>query len=220
MAHPKRKLMVKDLNENLLDRKLEPVWDRYNDRHETGKRSLEAFDPEATHHLVLQDDALPCPNLVAGIEHALRYMPENSPMVGYLGRVSPFAEHIEKLIRGHKPSWIVMDGVYWGPCVVVPTAILPELIEFYSKQTIQNYDRRISLFFESLRIQAWYPFPSLVQHRDSKSLAHDTKGRRCAHKFVGEDALKMKWTGEVMELRGSRRLDAQRQKQAAPPLSA
>lgn len=55
MAHPKREAMVADLLTRL-DREVPVVWDQINDRHDTGARAMEAFDPACTHHLVIQDD--------------------------------------------------------------------------------------------------------------------------------------------------------------------
>lgn len=221
MAHPSRKAMVEDLNNNLLDRKLEPVWDRHNDRHETGLRCLQAYDQEATHHLILQDDTLPCSHLVEGIENALNFVDEGSPLVGYLGAVPPFSRNVERLVRRHRSgwtSWITMSGVYWGPCLVIPTSAMPDLIEFYTNATITNYDRRVSRYFESVGVNAWYPWPSLVDHRHSPSIAHpQAVGRRGALRFVQQDARDINWSGQVLHLPRTDKMDEQRQIEAAGP---
>ena len=71
MAHPRRADMVAQLQAEL-DRPVKVVWDEVNDRHDTGIRAIEAFDPSASHHLVIQDDCVVPSDLLAGIERALR----------------------------------------------------------------------------------------------------------------------------------------------------
>ena len=222
MAHPKRAVMVDDLLRRL-DRPAAVVWDELNDRHDTGIRAVEAYDPTCTHHLVIQDDVLPCRDLIAGIERALAHVPDGHPASFYLGRVQPFGPKVEAAVRvaGDSASWITMDGVYWGPAIIVPTAVIEDLSKWYrgrAGQRHQNYDRRVSTWFERRGIACWYSWPSLVEHRGDESLVRDSKAIRTAHRFIGADAsaLGVDWSGPVARMHNTARLDRQRQRRAAP----
>lgn len=208
--------MVAEL-EGWLDRPVEPVWDEINDRHETGYRALAAFNPECTHHLVIQDDVVPCRDLIAGVERALKWCPQDVPVSMYVGRVRPFSRAVDNVVaRAEGASWLTMKGVYWGPAVAVPTVLLPDLLAWYRSSKTTNYDRRMSKWFERRRIRCWYTWPNLVEHRGDDSLAHGTTAERRSHWFVGADksALDIDWSGPVVDMLNTDRLDRDRQRQA------
>lgn len=218
MAHPKRSEMVDDLLERL-DAPATVVWDEIQDRHDTGVRSLEAFDPDCTHHMVIQDDALPCRDLTAGVIEALAHVPDGHPLSCYIGRVKPFAREVDRIVaKAHDGvSFIRMAGIYWGPCIVTPTDVLPELCKWFrATPGIKNYDRRTSRWFEARKRECWHAWPPLVDHRGDESLTHGHTARRTAHKALGPDrsALELDWTGEVLALPNAERMDARRQRAA------
>lgn len=219
MAHPSRADLVTDLLARL-DREVPVVWDRINDRHDTGLRALQAYDPEATHHLVIQDDALPCRDLLASVEQALAYVPDGHPASFYLGRVRPFRQRIERLVRvAGSASWLRFPGPYWGPAIVVPTAAIPGLVEWWHSPKgsgVTNYDRRIARFFQRDGIDCFYSWPSLVDHRGDTSLVTGHTTGRHAHRSIPEyrSGLEASWSGPVLELREAERLDALRQREA------
>ena len=219
MAHPKRAGMVDELV-GWLDRPAEVVWDRINDRHDTGARAMEAFDPAATHHLVVQDDVVPCRDLIAGAERALEHVPDGAPASLYVGKVRPFRPEVERAVKRAKgsASWIVMRGIYWGPAIIVPTGIIPEMVGWFRSpkgEQVQNYDRRISSWFarHGGNPGCWYSWPSLVDHRGHESLVRDSDVRRNCHLFAGEgvSALGIDWGGEVVHMKNTANLDRQRQ---------
>lgn len=219
MAHPSRAEMVEDLLARL-DAPATVVWDEIQDRHDTGVRSLEAFDPNCSHHMVIQDDALSCRDLVAGATEALKWVPAGHPLSAYVGRVKPFAREVSAIVGKADAgvSWIRMAGIYWGPCIVVPTEGLLELCEWFrGAASIQNYDRRTSRWFEARGRECWYTWPSLVDHRGDESLTLGHNQRRNAHQFIGEDvsATEVDWSGEVLSLRHAAQLDQRRQRDAA-----
>jgi hypothetical protein len=219
MAHPKRADMVERLQSEL-DRPVPVVWDEINDRHDTGIRAVQAADPNATHHLVIQDDVAPCRDLLTSIEAALAHVPDGCPASFYLGRVQPFRQQVTRVTRAAgDASWIVMDGVYWGPAIVVPAASVPDLVAWWSHggRRITNYDRRLSGWFESQNLRCWYSWPSLVEHRGDESLVRTSKAIRTAHRFIGADAsgLDVDWSGPVADLWHTARLDRRRQRSAS-----
>jgi FkbM family methyltransferase len=214
MAHPGRKASVERILA-ALDRDCTVVWDEKEDRWDTGRRAWLTFDPEATHHAVIQDDVLVCRDLCASIERALAYVPAGAPLSGYVGRVRPQTQEVLRAVaeaRALAASFITMRSLNWGPLVVVPTALIPEMIKHCGTlRNVPNYDRRLSRFLELKRgLRVWYTWPSLVDHADGPSMV---KGRattdrrreplaRVAHEFIGEDAsaLDVDWSCRVVDV--------------------
>lgn len=207
MAHPTRRRFVDELLTRL-DRPATVVWDQRNDRWDTGRRSMLAHDPDASHHLVIQDDAIPCRDLVAGVEKALGRLPhpETSPLCLYLGRVQPHAGKINQLVTRavRDTSWITMGQLHWGPGIVMPTHLIGDMVAWCDQRSeVPNYDKRISRWCQHQGLTVWYPWPSLVDHRgvtQNPSLIDGRTGNRRAHRFLGADrsALGCDWSGGVV----------------------
>lgn len=196
MAHKKRAEWVPGLQEQLGD--CEVVWDRHNDRHETGLRSIQAYDPEASHHLIVQDDAVLCRDFRAGVERLIDLTGEH-PVGLYMGNVGPQAATLRAMIDTLTPRFVEGQGPHWGVAILLPTAHVPALADWYERQNIPNYDRRISRWYDQEKIRCWYSAPSLVQHRaDNPSLVQGRNGGRQAAWFIGEDesALEVEWESE------------------------
>lgn len=217
MAHKKREAMVDDLLSRL-DRPVPVVWDRINDRHDTGARAMEAFDPSCSHHLVLQDDVLPSRDLIAGAERALKWCPQGVPVSLYIGRVRPFAGPVQKAVTSAEgASWITMQGIYWGPAVILPTSSIDSMLDWFrgpEGSTVVNYDRRMSVWYRMQNLDCWYSWPSLVDHRGEESLCGRRSSKRNAHKFHDGSALDVDWSGRVVEIPHTEAMDDERQTRA------
>lgn len=208
MAHPRRAAFVPELQARL-DRPAEVVWDDgSNSRWGTGRRALLVYDPAASHHLVIQDDAVIPADLVAGVEAALAHAPGDVPVCLYVGKVRPYREMVTEYVAraDEGASWLVMDRLNWGVAVVLPTGMVEAVVAAGDAQTIPNYDSRMSAFFEAKGIDVWYPWPSLVDHRETPSLVPGRVGAgRVAHEFIGaaSSALDTEYTGTVLRLPNS-----------------
>jgi len=204
MAHRKREAFVPGLMA-ALDRPADVVWDRRDDRWDTGRRAMLSFDPSATHHAVIQDDAIVCRDLIAGIERALEHVPPGTPLCLYAGRLRPFREAVQRLVDRTREdtSWLAMGQMHWGVGIVMPTELIKDAIAWGDgRPDIPNYDWRLSCWLGLQGIPVWYPWPSLVDHRDSPSLVPGRVGARHAHRFVGADAsaLDLRWDGGVVSI--------------------
>lgn len=189
MAHPARASFVDELHTKL-DGDLDVVWDTQNNRWDTGSRAMLAYDPAATHHLVLQDDAVIPYDLLAGVEQAITHTPPNGVLGLYMGKSRPNRVAVQRLAtRAHQTqaSWIVMSQLHWGVGVVVPTHLIKSMVRWGNRRSdIVNYDKRMSRWFQRERIPVYYPWPSLVDHRRSPSLVPGrTSTGRHAHGFIG-----------------------------------
>jgi hypothetical protein len=203
MAHPSRRRFVDELTE-ALDRPAEVVWDRHNDRWDTGRRSLLAHDPDATHHLVVQDDAIVCRDLVAGLERAVEFSGDR-PVGLYVGKVKPHPEKVAREFRRARDAgstWLQMEGPTWGVGLVLPTGHIDEIVAYGDRErAIDNYDSKIKWFYHHQAIPCWYTVPSLVDHRpvaENPSLIDGRTGNRRAHLFLGTrvSALGIDWSDQ------------------------
>lgn len=193
MAHPSRKDWVEPLMLKLgLDsgQYVDAVFDQISDCWDTARRAWLAFDPEATHHLVVQDDAIASRHLIPGVAKALPFTPAESIMSLYIGTRRPVAHSVNKVVRlaeRDNPSWIVMNGLNWGVAVVIPVPEIRAMVEWCDQQRIPGDDNRIRRYFVTQKKwPTWCPWPSLVDHRQIPSILSHRTGRR-AHRFVGAD---------------------------------
>lgn len=193
MAHPRRADFVEQLFEAIPE--AEVVWDRSNDEWDTGRRSLLAFDRRSSHHIVIQDDAVPCRDLVTAVTQATR-VADGHPIGLYMGEANtgPRAWRRARAVEMAKRdgiAWIETGGPWWGVGFVLPTRDIDELVEWGDQNPSFIFDRRIARFYELRGVTCWYTVPSLVDHRpitESPSLYPRRKTNRQAHDFIGAGA--------------------------------
>jgi len=194
MAHPKRAEWAEQIAA-ALDAPI--VWDRINDRHDTGYRAIEAYDPSADYHVVIQDDAVLAGDWHNRMQKVFARIPEGVPVGLYFGNGK---RHINRYLRMEHSSYVEMDGPVWGPAIAFPVGSIPDLLAFYASSTVENYDRRVMRFYQSERVRCWYPIPSMVDHRieDNPSLSGHDKPNRRAYRFAGPRAdASVGWFGPV-----------------------
>lgn len=216
MAHPARAAMVERLLDKLGD--VPVAWaERKNDLWGTRRRATLACDLDCTHHLVLQDDVMICRDLVAGVERALEHVPPDVPASLYIGQRRPDRELVKAACakaRESSASWVVMPTLLWGPAVVLPTAAIPDMVEYCDTlKKMPHDDRRMGMYWERIS-PTWYTWPSLVDHADGPSMAQGRMGTdrskpqqlmRVAFEYVGNDAsaLEADWAGPVVQMEGA-----------------
>ena len=205
MAHKKREEWVPDLESQLPG--VTTVWDKKNDRWDTGARSLVAHNGKSEWHMVVQDDALLPPDFYEGVKKMLRSAPPEHPVGLYYGRVRPRAIDTENLTakaKKEKASFIVHNGPWWGVGIVIPTAHTKDIVNWGDKNPqIPNYDRRISRWYGQMDIPCYYTVPSLIEHRteNNPSLVPGRTGQnRRAWEFLGpRSALDIEWNGPIVK---------------------
>lgn len=205
MAHPKRARYVEHLLPRLDVEDPPVVWDRFNDRWDTGRRALMSYEPDATHHLVVQDDAVPCRDLVQGCARLLEHVPPEAPVGLYVGyaRTQPWRFSMVPLINlagRRRAAFLIFEGPWWGQSLIVPTADVPDIVSFGDRHPeIENYDHKIANWYARQNIECWYTMPSLVSHRtDGPSLVpgRGNGRRRVSAWFHGQQnsALNIDWS--------------------------
>lgn len=206
MAHQQRAHFVEELLQKLALGPDNVTWDRKEDRWDTGRRAWQNHDPEATHHLVLQDDALVCRDLIPGLEQALVHVPNEAIVSPFVGTRRPARARIVAAVNKantQNASWIVLGPLNWGIGIIAPTWVIQEMLTWCEKQKYPNYDKRVGQFFRhgGRTWPTWHTWPNLVDHRDTPSLVGHGDGR-VSHKFIGEEAsaLDVNWAGPVVDV--------------------
>lgn len=207
MGHKRRQRFIDELVPQLPG--VEVVLDRENDRWETGRRSLLAFDPAARWHLIVQDDAILSRDLIPACEVVAEAAGER-PVALYTGKVRPHQHTVQPAYRRARRTgspWLAMEGPWWGVAIILPTAHIPDIVEWADDYPqIKNFDRRIAAWYEHVAgIDCWYTVPSLVDHRcvdENPSLIKGRTGNRKAHWFIGEDrsGLEVDWSKPPVRL--------------------
>lgn len=198
MAHEKRRAWAEELAEQL---SCNITWDEKNDRHDTGIRAINAYDPKASHHCVVQDDAILADDFKTHVEELVKYTPPKAPIGLYYGaKGSTHSAHVDAHNQAvqQDASWLIRKGPIWGPGIIYPTQTIYGLTKFYNESPVQNYDRRVMRYYQSIKEDCWYTIPSLVEHRteDNPSLCGHNLPNRQARVFGGPQSdPSMKWNG-------------------------
>jgi len=206
-AHPDRAELVKALTSSL-DGEAPVAWDEEgppNGNADRGWRTARAawqlHDPDADWHLVLQDDAVPCADLLAGLSEALAHVPADAVVSAYLGRGGGNGYRWTPIVTGAEiagASWVRSSKLSWGVAIILPAKLIGEMIEYCDRRHGVTDDMRIAGWAEKRRAEVWYPWPSLVDHRPVPSLTKHRAKDRVAWRHHQGSALELKWGGAVV----------------------
>lgn len=195
MAHPARVHLLVPLLRSLHETvDVVPVaWDREGEPRRDHDRiwrncrsAWEMHNPDAQWHLVLQDDAVIPAGLARATESALRWIPSKAAVSLYLGQVRPQATLWSQLAdraRECEASWIVGPRLMWGVALILPTVFIPEMLAWGDRQHGMPDDQRIGAWAKRKGLEAWYPWPSFVDHAPDGSLI-GYQSVRTAHETV------------------------------------
>jgi hypothetical protein len=207
MAHPDRSDLVTDLVERL-DRPVPIYWDPEGppsgNKDRVWRVAREAWsmhDPDAGYHVLIQDDAVPCADFLAGMELALDHVPGDVLVCPYLGRGRNVPLRWARMAEEADTtgaSWVRSHTLMWGVSIAVPTAMVPGMIEWCDRKAGMPDDMRVGRYFQSLRIDTWYTWPSLVDHRPVDSLTKHRQVERVARRHHQGSALDPDWTGPTV----------------------
>jgi hypothetical protein len=207
MAHPVRSEEVAELTATL-DRRVTVYWDPEgppsgnSDRvWRTARNAWLLADQDADWHVLLQDDALPCRDFLAGLEQALEYVPSDCVVCPYLGmgRTVPARwGNMARAADSAQASWIRTGKLMWGVCIALPVRSIPEMIERADRRAGVPDDMRVAGWADRTGREVWYPWPSLVDHRRTPSLTKHRAHDRVARRKHSGSALDLSWSGGVV----------------------
>lgn len=189
MAHPNREEWAKELAKDL---GASIVWDEISNVWDTGRRSLLDADFSKSHHLVIQDDALPAVGFLDACEEIIERHPEN-PIGLYC------SYKLKRQIKRAKlegKRYLRAEGPRWGVAVITPTPHIEKMVAHCDRLDISNYDLRMMDYWQSRGVQCIYPLPSLVNHRpvgENPSLASAERNTTRRAIWATEDARGIDW---------------------------
>jgi len=209
--HPSRAHLLPALFDRL-DQHAEVVTDpnpedRFPSPWRTYRECLTDPGGATSHLLVLQDDAVPCRNLVA----ACHLLARPEPVVLFLGGapVRMAMEARRAGVRGQRLVPWALRAADWLPVVAVlwPVEVAGSFIEWCGSNRLpgdpnpRSDDAVAGRWARKTRQQVWVTVPSLVQHADVEPSLIGRKARggrsawRVAFDWIGEgDPLQIDWT--------------------------
>lgn len=201
MAHEKRRLWAEQLS---VETGLPIVWDRISSVWDTASRAWRAHDPEATHHVVIQDDAVLCRDFLPTVERFLQAIPYGTPavlsVIDY--RLHSQERHYTQAVAAGSRIWRSFASVH-AVGMVLPVADIEEALQYGDTfEKMLHDDWRMKAYYQRRGIKFAFPIPSLLQHRHADEnptllAGHDDKyGDRTSSNFIGADVsgLTIDWT--------------------------
>ncbi len=130
---------------------------------------LESVPDDATHLLVLQDDALPCDGFPAAVHAAIAERPDRILCL-FVSGLSPIMRRVN-IARKNGQRWMDFLSTNHVPTVAIvyPAEVARQIPGFADKKKVpvgRCDDAVILMFTRAHRLTACAPLPSLVEHRD------------------------------------------------------
>lgn len=168
----------------------------------TYRHALQQTPPDATHRLILQDDAMPCEGFLDAARTIASLVPAR-PVAFYVGTHCPEHHRIKAAAQVCQP-WVELRPLPWVPLVAMmwPAADVAGLVEIGDRERWQRdhvADDEVAGTFVAERYGTYLAtVPSLVQHDDeqpSTMAGHRKAGMRRAACWIGaHHASVVDWT--------------------------
>jgi hypothetical protein len=203
MAHPRRTEWANWLSG---ETGLPVVWDTTNTVWDTAKaawREAVRLNPDATHCVVLQDDAIPCLDLLLTLETISGLYPTEPfclTVIDY--RLHGARRDYEQTVHSGHPFWYSNAAVS-AVGLMLPTRDVEPMIRYGDSFNTIHDDLKVRNFYKQQGRKLLFPIPSLLQHRnvdENPSLVPGNDGRwsdRASSTFIGEDVsgMSVNWSG-------------------------
>lgn len=160
---------------------------------ETAKKAWKAYAPDATHHMVLQDDIILSQD----------FFTVSKKLIGYVSKFDPtaslsFCDNLEREMQAAKRNglhWVVTTKCRHAQCLVQPTNQINHWIdwcEWYIRPEYYHDDGRLEIYLFKHNRRIWHAVPSLVEHDDHGSvqsgmgLRFNEENAYKSFEFIGE----------------------------------
>lgn len=207
MAHPDRADRVRELMA-ALDRPVAIHWDGEGPPSGNGDRvwrtargAWELADPDADWHVLIQDDAVPCEDFLAGLERALAFVPPDAVVSPYLGTGRNVPIRWEAMAGAASTAdarWVRSQKLMWGVSIVLPVKLIPDMIQYANTRAGVPDDMRVAGWAERRGHEVWYTWPSLVDHLPVPSLTKHKARERVARRHHQGSALSIEWNAQAV----------------------
>jgi len=204
MAHKEREHYLPDIFKSL-GFECPVSWDINGNRWDTGARAWRMYDPESSHHLVLQDDAIVPQGLLSAIERAVEKVPDKPISLFYRNKERYDLNMMADAAHKQGCSWVVLNRLNWGVAILLPVKHIDPMLKWVENNCyINNYDLRIALYYLHKNMPVYYTLPSLVDHRTDGTSITDPAFRipgsqrhRYARYFIGDSAASYSPSGDI-----------------------
>lgn len=134
--------------------------------------ALESTPPDATHRLIVQDDAEPCADFALLLERAIAAEPDRLLVLCVCGLPAELARAVN-LARHEGRAWAELRSPRWIPAIALlwPTPLIPEALDWIDRQTTwpRDFLADDEILMRTMAGLGETPLatvPSLVQHPD------------------------------------------------------
>lgn len=163
----------------------------------TCKRAWMAYNPQATHHLMLHDDILPCLDFLPAVRAALQVIPAEA--------VSFYANRkVIEQAREQGSSWARVRTLYWSQALALPVSMVQDFLlweQRFIRPSFRFDDSRLAMYLLAHQRYLWCSVPSLVEHLGYNHSLIGISGKvgknlRVARWFIGAEVsgLSVDWT--------------------------
>jgi len=190
MAHPSRLGAAARLRETLADLAPEVIVDPDPDGPpspaRTAVRAWAAAAPDATHHLVLQDDARPAAGFAAAVRAAVAARPDDALCL--FTEWASLTSYAVRLAAARGEGWARVCDPYTPTVALVLPARAARAVADATPSVPQD-DVLVTEVRHGLGLDAWAVVPNLVEHDTGPSLAgNGRQGLRRSACFVAAPA--------------------------------
>jgi hypothetical protein len=171
-AHPSRSDYLPHLLERIPDASV--IVDDGRGNWATTRRAWEHHDPEADHHVIIQDDAVLCRDFVERAHDALT--DAHAAYSLYLGQELQAMRRRAAGQYAKGTHTVELDRLYWGVAISLPVEHIAPMLKWTAGYKVPKHwegrrsDGRVGKYLEHHSVPILYPLPSLVDHRVGPSL--------------------------------------------------
>ncbi len=178
MHHPRRRDLISDLVSSFGSLHPHVVEDPDPDGApsplRTAKRAWLTVNPDATHHLVVQDDAVLCAGFDTLLHRVVEARP-NAAIALYTNWNSPENSYLVRRAAALDYPWAYLSSREWTPTIalLLPAAHARSLAQYLAgiPDEMKDDDELVTRFCTTNRLPVLTPLPHLVDHRALPSLS-------------------------------------------------
>lgn len=135
----------------------------------THRLCLESAPADATHLLVLQDDAWPCDDFASLVRAAVEERPDRIVCL-FVSGIGHLMRHVN-IARKNRERWLELPPIAYTPCVAIvyPADHARAIPAFADAKRVgigRTDDAVVGQYARAHRVTACATLPSLVEHRD------------------------------------------------------
>jgi hypothetical protein len=148
----------------------------------TARRAWSAAAPDATHHLVLQDDVAPCPGFADQVAAAARARPDDA--LAFFTEWGSRTAHMVRIAALTGAAWArAVDEYLPAPALLLPARVARGFDEYAAAKADPDTpdDVVLDAYLRELGVACYVSVPNLADHLEAPSLTgNDHMGaRRC-----------------------------------------